>query len=153
MDGKKLMQDLLKDFGATIGASDLAPDEDGYACLSIDDSFVVHLIFEEESEALRFFAELCEAPSIHENIVMRELLDANVLWRGSNGATLGLDSGKKVITLAYQEPISVLSSTRFEQILEAFIVTGEHWISRISGIANDTAEKPTFDDMRQGLRV
>lgn len=153
MDGKKLMQDLLKEFGIKIGAPDLAPDEDGYTCISIDDTFVVHLIYESEPEALRLFAELCKAPSDRMGEVMKELLDANVLWRGSGGATLGLDSGKNVITMAYQEPIGTLSVARLEQIIETFIITGENWIKRIGIIANDVVGRPSFDDMQHGIRV
>lgn len=145
MEGLYVMKDVLKAFGAAFGLPDLAPDEDGYACLSVDGVFVIHLVCDEESDSLRVFCELCEFPPSHETEVMRALLDANVLWRGSGGATLGLDFAKKVVTLAYQAPIGTLTSAHFEHIFEAFIVTGERWIERVAGIARACVDDQAFD--------
>ena len=52
MDGLQTMKERLKAFGDSLGIPDLSPDEDGYACLSIDDSFVIHLVYDEDAEAL-----------------------------------------------------------------------------------------------------
>ena len=52
MDGLQTMKEQLKAFGDSLGIPDLSPDEDGYACLSIDDSFVIHLVYDEDAEAL-----------------------------------------------------------------------------------------------------
>lgn len=136
------MKDLLKAFGATVGIVNLAPDESGYACLSVDDTFLIHLVYDEASANLRMFSELCDVPSASERSVMRALLDANVMWRGSNGATFGLDSEKKVVTFAYQEAIAQFSPARFEQVLEAFIVTGERWKMQLAEIMNERVDEP-----------
>lgn len=142
MDGMQTMKDLLQAFGATVGIANLAPDESGYTCLSVDEAFVIHLVYDEDSDSLRMFSELCDVSSACECSVMRALLDANVLWRGSNGATFGLDLATKVVTLAYQEPIVRFSPARFEQVLEAFIVTSEHWIKQLAEISNERLEEP-----------
>lgn len=136
MEGGMVLRALLASFGASIGV-ELEPDEDGYACLSIDEEFVVHLHYDEATESLRLFSELCKPSPGSEQRVMQALLDANVLWRGSNGGTLGFDSETKAVTLAFCESIARLSPVRFEQLLEAFVLTGETWIAKVGGIGRD----------------
>ena len=145
MEGMQAMKDLLEAFGASIGVGSLMPDESGYACLSVDDALVIHLVYDEESEALRMFSELGEVPLSHEKAVMRALLDANVLWRGSQGATLGLDSAKRVVTLTRQVPVSLLSPERFGHLLEAFIATSENWIKNVADIVRECVGDQAVD--------
>lgn len=139
MDGVQVMKDLLLTLGGRLGVSPLVPDEEGYVCILIDEVLLVHLVYDREAEALRIFSELCALPASDEKVVMRALLDANVLWRGSQGATLGVDLAKKVVTLAYREPLGLLTPARLEQILEGFVMAGEYWIKRIGDIARDSS--------------
>lgn len=150
MDGIQAMKDLLAAFGASIGVPTLAPDEDGYACLEMDGDLVVHVAYDEESESLRLFGELGPVSPDQELRVMRELLDANVLWRGTGGAILGLDSSRKVVTLAYREPIGMLSSVRFEQLLGAFVEVADAWGRRLAAPAVE-ADAPHFPDFPPGF--
>lgn len=153
MEGMGIMADLLKEFGDTIGVSDMAPDEDGYVSFSVDDDLIIHLQYEQESEGLRFFASLGEVSPVDRASVIADMLDANVLWRGTGGATLGLDSEKDVVTMAYQEPIGNMSYGRFEQLLDGFLITAEQWTRRIQGDAGAADKEPAVGDMQGSIRV
>ena len=153
MDGMTIMTDLLKDFGSTIGTPDLSPDEEGYVCFAVDENLIIHLQYEQELETLRFFTGLGEVSAVNKAAVIEDLLNANVLWRGTGGATLGLDSQKDVVTMAYQEPISNISYGRFEQILEGFLTTAEQWMRRIQGEIGSEPERRDLEGLRGSIRV
>ena len=54
---RELFDNLITEFGATVGIGDLAPDEGGFLALAIND-FVLNIQHEPEKDEILLFAKL-----------------------------------------------------------------------------------------------
>lgn len=124
---------LLSDFYRKVGLADFVVNEDDYYCFTIDDSLLLELKYHPQSGVVDFFVQLGLIDPAKKDEILIEILDANVLWRGTGGVTLGQDSTTGMVTLAYQENVEHMSSTRFEQIIETVLISAEYWAGRVAG--------------------
>lgn len=132
---------LLSDFGRAINLPNLRPDSEGYCCLSFDDTMRVHLQYNQRTANLVFFIELTKINEYDKEVVMRQLLQANVMFAGTNGNTLGFNPKTQMATLGYQEPIKNFDFSRFQNFLKSFMETAEEWTQRLVHV-RDTALMP-----------
>ncbi|MCG8568116.1 MAG: type III secretion system chaperone [Desulfobacterales bacterium] len=138
---------LLKQLGQVLDIQDLTAT-DGYCCLFFDD-IVINM--EERDNALFLYTHLGPIPSNDRKALYAKLLEANALFKATQGATLGIDEASNMILLSHQTPISNLDYPAFEKTVENFINVAEAWIERIKdhGVRAD-ATQPVTDAM---LRV
>lgn len=138
---------LLKILGERIGVAEVALDDCGYCCLSFDEVFVN---MECSGEQLALYAWLGTLAGAPRSLLAAELLDANYLFRGTQGATLGVDQATGDALLAVQLPVATLEIDDFEQSLENFVNVAERWRKRFEQAAMTTsapsvgAERPDF---------
>ena len=81
---------LLKELGEAVRIPDLAADETGYAGLDID-GMLVQLQLNPHTGIVTLFTQLGKVPDEHRAAVNERLLDANLFWQGTRGATIGAD--------------------------------------------------------------
>lgn len=112
---------------------ELVPSDDDYYSFSVDDSLIVEIKYESDSELVCFFVQLGVIDAPNKGEITEDILDANVLWRGTGGVTLGQDSATGIVTLAYQERIEHMTYSRFEEILDTVISSAQVWAERIKG--------------------
>jgi len=124
---------LLSEFYKAVGFPDFVAHEDGYYCFTVNDSLLLELKHHPDSGVIDFFLQLGLIHPDHKDEVIVEILDANVLWRGTGGVTLGQDSATGMVTLSYQENVETMSYQRFAQILETVVLSDEYWADRIAG--------------------
>lgn len=136
-----LLKSLVQELGQVIQLPDLAPDEDGYCCLSFDEKITVHIQLDKDTNNLTFFTEVGKVEDVHKLYVYEQLLEANVFWLGTHGATLGVNTSTMMANLGYQEPIQNLDFQRFQQLLEGFVNTAESWIDKLPEIHIDANNK------------
>lgn len=123
---------LVAEFCKSVGLEGVCVNDDGYYSFSLDENLAVELQYETDSGMIGFFLQLGQVSSANRAGIMADMLDANVLWRGTGGGTLGLDSSSGIATLAYQETVEHMSYSRFEAILGLLISNAEIWAKRIS---------------------
>ncbi len=63
------------------------------------------------------------------------LLSANVLYRGTYGACLGVAPEDGVITLCYQTVMHAVTEEGFVRIVENFLTLVEHWEKRLEEVS------------------
>ena len=124
---------LLSEFYRKVGFADFVENEDDYYCFTVNDSLLLELKYHPESGVIDFFVQLGLIDPERRDEILIEILDANVLWRGTAGVTLGQDSTTGMVTLAYQENVEHMSSQRFEQIIETVLTSAEYWAGRVAG--------------------
>ena len=124
---------LLSELGQTVGLPELAPDEDNYCCLGVDDKIVLHLQYNIENEILMLFAQVGKIDDHHREAIYPRLLKANLFWQGTGGATLGVDDNGEVL-MAYQIVISNMDFQKFQDLLEGFVNTAELWINTLDAV-------------------
>ncbi len=62
-----------------------------------------------------------------------ELLEANLLWAGTGGATLGVDPATLSVFMCYQEKMEGMEFLRFQELLKGFSDTALFWNQRLAG--------------------
>lgn len=141
-----LLKSLVKELGQVIQLTDLNPDEDGYCCLSFDEKITVHIQLDKDTNNLTFFTEVGKIEEEHKLYMYEQLLEANVFWLGTHGATLGVNTSTMMANLGYQEPIQNIDFQRFQQLLEGFVNTAESWIDKMPEIQLEAASKGKVND-------
>ena len=147
---------LLSEFYKAVGFPDFVEQEDHYYCFTVNDTLLLELKFHPDNNVLDFFLQLGFIHPDREDEIIAEILDANVLWRGTGGVTLGQDSATGMVTLSYQENIEYMSYQRFAQILETVVSSAEYWAARVAGknqvsTDSDLPERSTTSD-RQWIK-
>ena len=128
---KRNFDNLLADLGAEIGILELCADESGVCNLLFDD-VAVSLELAEGGEALYISALVGRAGQAAGAAQSAALLDANYLFSGTGGATLGVDKTTGDIAMIRAERLSGLGKSRFLSVLEEFVNLAEAWQKRIT---------------------
>lgn len=131
-------QRLFKIFSEHIGIPYLMPPPQGLCSLRFDDRVTIDLEYNEEQDAV-FLTSLVGVLKPQESkLLYSELLEANVLWGGTGGATIGVDPVSLTVFLCYQEPFKEMSLEEFQQLVKRFSDTALFWNQRIA----DGPKKP-----------
>ncbi len=143
-------QQRVAELGEAAGVANLQPNDDGVCAIELYDGTTVELSC--DSEALILSADLGPLPDETAADWYPQLLEANFLWVGTRGATLGLYPPTKQVALAYREPMQCVTLERFAELLENFRQTVTYWRDRLQQSPESKTE--TTDMMRMmGNRV
>jgi hypothetical protein len=126
-------EDLLKAYGKATGIGAIAFDDEGHCRLEFDGRLLLDISFDERTEALRLVAPLGEARLDERSGLAAEMLDANALWRGTGGATLGVQRETRLAFLSFAIPMQGLEAGAFERRIDGFVAVAMNWADRIAG--------------------
>ncbi|CAK0749486.1 putative Tir chaperone family protein [Gammaproteobacteria bacterium] len=121
---------LLDDFSRASGLPRPEPDSEGFVTLGADDR-VVHLRPSGDERYLEFFGSVGELPANPDPSLLERLLEANLAWQGTRGATLGLDRNSRMLLLCRRIPQVGLQLAEFQQTLEDFFQVLDDWANRL----------------------
>ena len=144
MAERDVLQQIIGDFGKTVGLDDLELDAEGYCCLVIDKDLVINIEFDEPEARLMLYSKV-GAPSADRQAGLVAIMEANYLGRGTGGATLGLQPESGAIVLSRDVPITGMDLPGFSGALERFVNTAESWTRRL-GEASSPAQPPGASD-------
>lgn len=122
---------LLKDLGNNIGLPDLKPSGKGLCSLRFDDKVTIDLECHEQSGVLTFSCIVGTVAEHEAAAFYPQFLEANLLWGGTGGATLGVDRTTMNVFLCYQEHLEEMDFPRFQQLLKGFSDTALFWYQRL----------------------
>ena len=77
--------------------------------------------------------------------VYESLLQANLFWSGTDGATLSVEPQTGSVFLARQLPQQVVDLPTFETMMESFVNIAEFWTDELARLS-----QPSGDRMRLG---
>lgn len=132
------LQDLLQQLSQAIRLPGLKADNEGYCCLSFDDKIHVHIQLNLRTDNLTLFTEIGTVNDTDKDAVYPMLLQANVFWLGTDGATLGFNTKNNMVTMGRQEPIRNINFDKFQKMLQVFVDSSEKWIDRLVDIKSST---------------
>jgi Tir chaperone protein (CesT) family len=121
---------LMRALGAEVGIPELTLDE-AHCCALAFDSVVVNFELDESSEQLFLYASLGPMPAAGSK-VYEQLLEGNLLWQDTGGATLSLDRQGNRVMLHQDLPAERLSEADFKAAVEQFVNAAEAWTERVS---------------------
>ena len=122
---------LLKGLAHQVGIAGLEFDENGRCVLAFDE-IVVSFEADPESHQLFLSASVGEAPHGLPEELYRQVLEANLLWHGTGGATLSLDDRSRRFMLVHAVPVDRVSEVQFVEIVGTFVDIAETWRTRIA---------------------
>lgn len=131
---KAVFDDLLKMLGAEVGIDALAADGNNSCSMSFDD-IVVNMECMEESSTLFMYSAVGRVSEESKYVIMEELLDANCFFKGTQGASLGIDKASGIVMLQYQSPLATLEYCAFRKILNNFIAVSELYKRKIDSLS------------------
>ncbi|WP_461209480.1 type III secretion system chaperone [Desulfocurvus sp. DL9XJH121] len=132
---------LVTALGSALNAPDLAPGGDDTLELMVDGDLRLILGLDADTECIRLRADILDCGGRPTPALARMLCSANLYWRGTAGATLGLDREDGAVCLLYASPIQVHDDKSFLETVETFLNLAEHWRNEIRGFM-DGGETP-----------
>jgi hypothetical protein len=129
MTPREQVDRVLAAFGDAIGLDGLALDDAGMGTIFVDDTAVA-LEFDAPGERLLLYTSL-GVPEGDPAAAHAELLEANLFWRGTAGATFALQPETGSVLLVQALPGRDLELAGFETALQAFVDTSEAWEQRL----------------------
>lgn len=130
------IDDLLRRLGERLGLEDLAWDDGGECTLEVDDHLTVAMYVDDADQNLVLYAVVGQADEDSAPQVYRELIEANLLWKGTGGATLGADPDAGTVILAKELPLTVLDLDSWEHHLGEFVSVTERWTARLTELTS-----------------
>lgn len=125
---------FIGELGKSLKIKDLSPDADNYCCLKFDNKITTHIQYNKEGDMIMLFAQLGAIDEDKTATLYPRLLQANLYWQGTGGATIGVDEETREVLLSYQTPMQLLDYNRFQQLIEGFINTAELWINTLQAV-------------------
>ena len=125
-------QDWLDKLAAEIKLEEeLKLDEHSQCFLLFDDAMLVQICLLEEDGMFSFAAKLGNIDEAKINLLYPRLLEANLLWRETHGATLAVQQYSEMVMLVQHMPMRNCNYTLFEKSLEIFVNTVEFWLKHL----------------------
>ena len=124
------MNNLLHEFGASIGIPDLQLDEE-YRCNMMFDDVPVSFELGDGDESMYIYSLLGHVPEDGLEQFYAGLLHANYVFADNAGSTLSVDSQSGNVVLFRQERLELLRLSRLESVVEQFVNVAEGWMKRL----------------------
>lgn len=115
---------LIRQLGTAIGMTELALDDAGMCLLALEDDTVITIGYDITSKQLILMSPLDAVEPTE--LVLRNMLIANFLWHGTEGATLALNPGGRVALLQRAVPDTV-DVPGLQAAFEAFALQARKW--------------------------
>lgn len=146
---RPLLDDLLDQLGRSLGLPMLGTDELGVCMLVFDERTTVNLTLDPLCGELLSWCELgnVDAGLQDADARLRQLLRANLFWRGTRGATLAMMPGTDAVILARRWPMEGMTVDRLRVGIDAMVETADSLVPRLAGATSNRAV-PVHADMK-----
>lgn len=147
---EQVARDLLSEFGARIKLPTLDLDEEGNACIDVDEAYVINLEYDADEDALLLYAWLGPVPERNTIEILRRLLSANYFWTESDGATLSIEEETNGIVLIDRIRCQNFDIDLFELHMQRYMAVVERWLKILDGseeepeLREDVTPHPDF---------
>jgi hypothetical protein len=132
---------LLSDLGKSVGLPNLKPSKEGLCSLRFDDKVTIDMEASEETGALIFSSIVGTLAPYQTEEFYPLILEANLLWAGTGGATLGVDPATLSVFMCYQEKLEGMEFMRFQDLLKGFSDTALFWNKKVTEGSTSSDEK------------
>lgn len=150
-DSRDKVNSVLRQFGDNIGIPNLKLDEEDNCELCIDDQMTVDLEFATDRGELVLSTVVGQVTEINRLEICETFLEANLFWRGTHGATVGLSREADLLYLCDKVAADTLCLEVFESMLDRFISTAEAWSRALDALHRATMK--TIPQEEGAIRV
>ena len=143
MDYTGILRDFVSQLGRVSGLPGLGLNESGHAAVSFNRAVTIH--FQARSEDILFYAGLGDLPEDAQLEAACHLLQANFLWKETNGATLSLTLEGEIVLSQILVPDGEIDFPAFQERFAAFARTAAHWRERVLSLSEPRASEEPAD--------
>ena len=123
---------LLRDLGKLVGIDALGLDENGRCALVVDGDLEIEISIADGGSGLVLAGFIGKLPADAPRELYADLLEANFFWRGTAGATLGIERDSASVVMVECLPVQGLHVSQLEQRLAAFVESARSWTTKIT---------------------
>lgn len=126
------LQNMLSELGQHLSVGEVRLDAEARCAFRFGGRMTINLRFHAPDDQFCFYADLgAPAPSIE---IYRDLLGANLFWRGASGATLSLSNDDPPhVILAQIFGWRGRTGAQFAREIETFANVAQDWAETLSG--------------------
>lgn len=133
-------QTVLASLVDRLGVGPITADDDHVSVFSFGE---IDVLVTADQQALTIFARLGEAP-LGSSEFLESLLEANLFWQDTGGATLSLEPFSRMVLLAIRMTLAQADSVEaLELAIEAFAESAIVWTRTIDRLRQDLASGPS----------
>jgi len=133
-------QALLATLADRLGVGPITADDDHVSVFSFGE---IDVLVSADDQSLTIFARLGEVPRGDAEF-LESLLEANLFWQDTGGATLSLEPFSRMVLLALRwTPVQADSLEALESAIEAFAESAIVWTRTIDRLRQDSASAPS----------
>jgi hypothetical protein len=148
-------EQLIKEFGQTLGLPELALDEEARCHLVVDEEILISFEFQADEQRLLLSAPIGDPSELGSEELLKHLLVSNLTAAAMGEPVAGLEPTTQTLLLVHRVSTDHLDNAALQTEVENFIAFVEHWHSEIrsdnwnSGVNEQNApNKPS--DSRSG---
>jgi len=119
-------EELMAEFGKTIGFENFTPDEDGI-CEIVSELGTVTFQYVPEGDVVLMTGLVCELSAEPTSTFLRTFLEANFMYQRTRGSTLSIDPDTNCVMLSRYDRLGDLTVKRLSATLEAFVAALMDW--------------------------
>lgn len=150
MEDMEVFLTWLDQLAKELQLENLSLDEKNRCYLMFDDTMLVEIELKPEDNTFILKGNLGDISEAKIKQIYPRLLEANLLWKETNGATLGLQQYSKNVLLVQTVPVASCDYALFNKSLEFFVNTFEYWIKFLKELQSKSGGKKNeiFSDAR-----
>ena len=130
---EQVARDLLRELGARIQLPTLDLDEEGNACIDVDEAYAINLEYDADEDALLLYTWIGPVPELNTAEMLRRLLSANYFWTENDGATLSIEEETNGIVLIDRIRCHDFDIDVFERYIQGYMAVAERWLKILDG--------------------
>ena len=125
---KNHAEEILESLGLFLGLDDLKFSEEDDTCiLQLDDKIQVNITLNSTNDTIILHHLIGTLPESNRSKIVEQLLQANLFWSGTNGATISMESDTGLVIIA--RALAIYTS-------DGKLLTGEALANEIAILAN-----------------
>ncbi|MDR1255065.1 MAG: type III secretion system chaperone [Puniceicoccales bacterium] len=137
----QVFQQWLNQLASEVNLEEPLVLDDKHQCfLMFDETLLVTMEFNAADNVFSFKASLGNVNEWQIKRIYPRLLEANLQWRETYGATLGLQQFSDKVLLVQHTPLLNCDYEIFEKSLECFVNTFEYWVQNLKTLQQSTKE-------------
>jgi len=132
----------LRDLGQLLGLPQLEWDEQQSCTLEFGDDLSLTMYVDEDRPDVTLYTVLGALTAATPVSTWQQLMEANLFGSGTQGATLGYESGAELLYLTQRLPLETLTPQRWLSALQGFVSVGRTWQRKLNDLGVPQAEAP-----------
>jgi hypothetical protein len=141
-DSRAMLDALLSEFGKSIGMPDLKTNDEGISTLVFDGRIEIDILADPNTGSAVLWCILGELPASDTAGAQRRLLEANLFWQRTRGATLSLMPNSNDVVVAMRGPLPGMNVETLRTLIETMVETSEELTRLLTPQAAASGDSP-----------